>query len=132
MKPFVLDGRVWRVVRVHPDDPALIDRTGTRTIATTDPKARIIRLSSDIPIQMLDVVMLHETAHAMSISRNLFDRISALIPAENRIAVEEWAAQMTAENSVETVAIASRALGRPICVYGTCMLGLDGSGKEII
>lgn len=133
MKPFVLDGRVWRVVRVAPGDPALIDRTGVRTIATTDPGSRTIRLSSDIPPQLLDKVMLHEAAHAVSISRGLFNRIEGLIPEANRIEVEEWSAQAMAEHSLDTIAVASRALGRPVCIRGLCMLDLkDGKRKEIM
>lgn len=110
---------------MHPDDPGLVDRTGTRTIATTDPAHAVIRLSSDIPFELIDRVMLHEMAHVISHEYGIDLALGNLVDDVNLIPIEEMAAQTAAEHSMELVAASSRALGRPVCVDGVCILGLD-------
>ena len=120
MRPFVANGEVWRVVWVHPGDPRLVDRTGTKTVATTDPVTRTIHVSTELSPPKLDLVMLHEVAHAMTMSYGLLGRIHSDIPERYWVPVEEWAAQLVGEYGVEAVIAASEALGRPLCVRGYC------------
>ena len=120
MKPFVANGEVWRVVGVDPGDPRLVDRTGTRTVATTDPISRTIHISNELVPPNLDLVMLHEVAHAVTMSYGLLDHIHKAVPKPYWIPVEEWAAQLLGEYGVEAIVSASESLGRPICVRGFC------------
>lgn len=121
MKPFIVNGETWRVIQVHPGDPRLIDRTGVLRVATTDPATRTVCVSSDVMPPFLDRVLLHEVAHAVTISHGLLDPLHAFIPEELWILVEEWAAQLIEEYSIEAAVAAAESIGRPLCVHGHCM-----------
>jgi len=121
VRPFVVNGEVWRVVRVPAGDPSLIDRTDTPRLATTDPATRTISVLESVMPPLLDRVMLHEAAHAITVSRGLLGRMRSVVPTSAWVPVEEWAAQLVEGHAIEAVAAASRSLGRPVCVDGTCM-----------
>lgn len=120
MRPLVIDGVLWRVVRVRPDDPRLTDRTGTRTVATTNPRTREICLSEALQPPFLDRVMLHEVSHAIALTYGLLGRLRGLLDQSAQVPVEEWAAGMVEGYGIEAAELASMALGRPVCVRGFC------------
>lgn len=115
-----VNGEVWRVVRVAPDSPSLIDRTGKRTVATTDPQRHVVSISTDVQPPFLDRVLLHEVAHAVTISHGLLDVLRIAVPERFWVFVEEWAAQLVENHGIEAASLASQSLGRPICVRGWC------------
>ena len=119
MRPFTVNGELWRVVRVSPSDPRLIDRTGERRIATTNPLRREVCVSDELEPPMLDKVVLHEVAHAVTIGYGLLGPLRAL-ERPDRWMVEEWAAGLMENHAIEAVKAASEALGRPLCVRGVC------------
>lgn len=119
MHPFALNGEVWRVVKVAPGDPRLIDRTGNERLATTDPNG-VIYLSDTLAPPLLDKVLLHEIAHAITVSYGLLDILRRVVPYRWWIFVEEWTAQLVEEHGIEAAAMASKTLGRPVCVGGYC------------
>jgi hypothetical protein len=121
VRPFVINGDVWGVVRVPAGDPSLVDRTGTPRLATTDPATRTIFVLDSVMPPLLDRVMLHEVAHAITVSWRLLGRVRSAVPASAWVPVEEWAAQLVEGHAIEAVAAASRSLGRPVCVEGACM-----------
>lgn len=120
MRPFVVNGQAWRVVRVSPGDPRLIDRTGIPRLATTDPQAMTICISEAVVPPLLDKVMVHEAAHAVTVSYGLLPILHAAIPEGSRVHVEEWAARLVEEHGIEAAELASESLGRPVCVRGYC------------
>lgn len=120
MRPFVVNGRLWEVVRVRPDDPRLVDREGTRRVATADPLTRTIAVSEQVRPPLLDRVMVHEAAHAITMSYGLLDALHDVTPPESWVPVEEWAAGLVESFGMEAAAAASEALGRPVCVRGFC------------
>lgn len=120
MRPFTVNGDLWRVVRVRPGDPLLVDRTGTPRVATADPGDRVIRVSSEVLPPLLDRVVLHEVAHAVTMSHGLLGPLHATVPESLWVPVEEWAVQLVENHGMEAVALASEALGRPVCVRGLC------------
>ena len=124
MRPFLANGRLWRVVEVEPGDPRLIDRTMTERLATTDPATGTINVSSAVKPPLLDRVVMHEVAHAVTISYGLVSRLRAALPPELWVFVEEWAAQLVEMHAIEVSAIASETLGRPVCVHGRCSVEL--------
>lgn len=71
MKPFVINGILWKVVRVGSHDARLIDRTGQIKLATTDPHTRTVHLSSQLKGKMLETVLIHEVGHCILISYGL-------------------------------------------------------------
>lgn len=120
MRPFVVNGRLWRVVRVPPDDPRLMDRTGVRRIATADPSTNTVCVSEEVSPPLLDRVMVHEVAHAVTMSYGLLDSLHDMVPPDRWVPVEEWAAELVEKYGMEAMALASESLGRPVCVRGLC------------
>lgn len=121
MRPFVINGDVWGVARLSPGDPRLIDRTDTPRLAVTDPVDRMVYVREDLRPPLLDRVMLHEVAHAVTVSWGLLPRVREDTLRGDIIGVEEWAAQLVENHAMEAVQAASEALGRPICVRGLCV-----------
>lgn len=131
MRPLVIRGNVWRVVRVSPGDPFLIDRTGTLRIATTDPTTKTIRISKAILPPMFDQVYLHEAAHAAMIETNLPELLSVGGKSDTTL-TEELLAWFLESYSVEIINAVNESLGRPVCVRGLCAKGLnDGVVRSI-
>lgn len=120
MRPFCVNGQMWRVVRVAPDDPRLVDREGKRTVGTADPLTRTVHLSSSLRPPMLDRVLLHEVAHAATMSYGLMDAMHDRLPQKWWVFVEEWAAQLVENHGIEAASAASQSLGRPVCIGGFC------------
>jgi hypothetical protein len=89
-------------------------------IATTDPNDHVVRVSSGVLPPLLDRVILHEVAHAVTMSNGLLAPIHATVPERLWVPVEEWAVQLVENHGMEAVALASEALGRPVCVRGLC------------
>lgn len=115
-----MNGEAWRVVRVPPGDPRLVDRTGLSRKATADPAAREIAISELVMPPELDRVLLHEVAHAVTMSHGLLSGIRAVLPEDLWVPVEEWAAQVVENHAIEAAVLASRSLGRPLCISGFC------------
>ena len=121
MSPFVVNGDLWRVIRVGAGDPRLVDRTGRERLATTDPSRMTVWLRSDLMPPILDKVLLHEVAHAVTISWGLLRPLGAMVESGHRVGVEEWSAQLMENHAIEAVNAASTVLGRPVCVMGECL-----------
>lgn len=120
MYPFVINGELWGVARVPAGDPRLIDRTDTPRLAVTDAYDRMVYVRDDLMPPLLDRVMLHEVAHAITVSWGLLPRMRSDALRGDLVGVEEWAAQLVENHAMEAVQAARRALGRPICVRGLC------------
>jgi hypothetical protein len=123
MGPLIARGHVWRVVRVSPDDSLLVDRTGTHTIATADPTSKVIRISTSVPLSMLDRVLMHEAAHAMMEEAGVNDLLSRLPDERQQVLAEELLAWFLETHAIEVIDAVSSSLGRPVCVAGTCIGG---------
>ena len=120
MRPFVINGELWGVARVPAGDPRLIDRTDTPRLAVTDAHDRMVYVRDDLMPPLLDRVMLHEVAHAITVSWGLLPEVRSGVRRGDMVDVEEWAAQLVENHAMEAVQAARRALGRPICVRGLC------------
>lgn len=101
MKPVVLNGQVWKVVRVLPSDPYLMGRLGV-----ADQGNRTIGISWDLTPPLLDKVLLHEIGHAVTMAYGYH--------------VDESSAQLIENHAIEATALASVVLGRPVCIDGRC------------
>ena len=120
MRLIVVNGDVWRVVRVPAGDPRLIDRTGTERMATTDQRTRTIHISNEIVPPLLDRVLLHEISHAITVSHGLLEPLRKSIPTEAWVPSEEWAVQLLENHAIEALRLSRQVLGRPVCVRGEC------------
>lgn len=121
MRPFVANGDVWRVIRVPAGDPRLVDRTGHRTVATTDPRDMAVYVHEGLVPPLLDRVVLHEVAHAISVSWGLLPDMRSKALRGDLTGVEEWTAQLVENHALEALESASEALGRPVCIRGRCL-----------
>lgn len=104
-----------------PGDPLLTDRTGTHTIATTDPESKLIRISSSVPLAMFDQVLLHEAAHAMMEESGVNDLLQRVPDDRNHVTDEELLAWFLETHAIEVIDAVSSSLGRPVCVSGLCL-----------
>ena len=120
MRPFVSNGRLWRVIRVPAGDPRLVDRTGRPRLGTTDPTTLTVAVDAAIVPPMLDRVVLHEVTHAVTMSWGLLPRLRSDALRGDLTAVEEWSAQLVENHAIEALTAARTALGRPVCVRGEC------------
>lgn len=120
MRSFVANGDAWRVVRVPVGDPRLVDRTGSPRLATTDPRSHVICISEAVRPPLLDRVVLHEVAHAVTMSWGLLPTMRSEALRGDLTGLEEWAAQLVENHSIEALEAARTVLGRPVCVRGLC------------
>ena len=121
MKPVVINGEVWLVKHVPLGDASLIDRTGFPRLATTDPVSHSINVLNTVIPPLLDMVLLHEIAHAITVSYGLLEPLRNMVPSSLWVLVEEWSAELIEKHGVEAVVAASRTLGRPVCIKGFCL-----------
>lgn len=122
MKTVTINGETWFVSRVLPGSTFLIDRTGAPRLATADPAVRTIYVSSAVVPPMLDAVLLHEVAHAITISYGLLPYLHENIPEESKVPVEEWAVKLLENYSLEAIILTGQLLGRPVCIDSRCAI----------
>ena len=84
MDSFFVNGYLWRIRRVPYASPMLIEKTGTRTVATTDPITRTVYLLDDV----------HRA-----------------VPRHLWIDAEEWVCNFIADYGLQIFQIASTVLG---------------------
>ena len=106
-----MNGKKWKVRFTHPENPVLIDRTGTMTCAVTDGNTRIIWISDAISGEFLTRVVLHELSHAMMFSSGFLKELHRLVPRENWVEVEELIANLIADKARQIFEIAYEIVG---------------------
>jgi hypothetical protein len=121
MNDITINGDWWRVIRVPAGDPRLIDRTGQPRLGTTDPHTHTIAILDTLEPPMLDRVLLHEVAHAVTISWGMLPILHAYAMRGDLAGLEEWAAQLVENHAIEAVEAARIALGRQICIRELCI-----------
>lgn len=96
---------------VPPDSPKLIDRTGERRVATTDPVEQCIYLSNHLTGSFLNTVLLHELGHCVMLSYGLILAIRQNLPERLWIPAEEWCCNLIADYGEEIFEKANHILG---------------------
>lgn len=114
---FTINGLRWRVRHVDSRHPSLIDRTGVRCLATTDPKTGTVYLDSSLSGPMLDRVLIHEIGHCVMVSYGLIDELARMVRPEYRIEAEEWVCNFIADYGNLVFDSARAVLGREAIVY---------------
>ena len=88
---------LWMVTIVNRDDWNLIDRTGRKTVATTDPMTYTVFLSEDLKGDFLVTVLIHELAHCAMVSYNLYNNVRKMTKQEYWIEMEEFICNFIAD-----------------------------------
>lgn len=117
MDSFLMNGYLWRVKHVSPTSSTLIDRTGEKRLATTDPRTRCIYLSTELYGDFLNRVLLHELGHAIMFSYNLLGRLHSFVLPEYWIDAEEWVCNFIADYGYQIFQIASDILGEEAWLF---------------
>lgn len=104
---FTMNGDLWRITEVDPDDYRLIDRTGTRTVATTNGQTFTICLSSSLTGLFKHHVLMHELGHVALISYNILNDIHRMVYPEYWIEMEELICNIIADYGYQIYDIAS-------------------------
>lgn len=126
MRPFVLNGEVWKPVAVDPWDERLVDRTGLSRLATTDPTTHCVYLSKRLKGRELDTVLLHEIGHCALHSFGLLPVLHSMVEPDEWVAVEEWVCNYFADHYKDLLHAANTAIPRPIskckCGGASCLI----------
>lgn len=98
---FIMNGMLWKVRFTSPNDPILIDRTNSWTVAVTDPDTMTIYISNELSGEFLTTVTLHELSHAMMYSYNYLPLIHKYCKKKYWIEMEELIANLIADRAAE-------------------------------
>lgn len=96
-KIFTMNGYLWRVLFVTPESDLLIDRTGSRRVATTDANTLCIYLSSELKGEFLRKVLVHELGHAVMFSYDLLSAVHSFVRPNQWVEAEEWMCNFIAD-----------------------------------
>lgn len=99
------------MTRVRVTDSALIDRTGERRLATTDPSNFTIYLVDSLDGLLLETVLIHEICHAIIVSYDLLSSIHMLVLPDKWIETEEWLCNFIVIYGGQVFEVASDLLG---------------------
>jgi len=97
MTRFTMNGIVWNVYFVRYDSPYLVDRTGVRTLATTDPKYYSVYISNKLYGNKLKHVLIHELGHCVLVSYDLIRYIHRMVKPKYWIEAEERICNLIAD-----------------------------------
>lgn len=111
MDSFMVNGDRWRIERVSADSTYLIDRTDTRTVATTDPATMTVYISDRLHGSMMARVLIHEIGHCVMVSFGLIEELRAMVYPSQWVEAEEWVCNFLADYGMTAFMIASRAMG---------------------
>lgn len=98
---FYMNGLHWNVRWAKATDPILVDRTGSLTVAVTDPDTMTIYLSNKLRGEFLTRVVLHELSHAMMISYGYLEQIHRYCKKRYWVDMEELIANLIAQQAKE-------------------------------
>ena len=98
---FYMNGLHWNVRWTKSTDPILVDRTGSLTVAVTDPDTMTIYLSNELRGSFLTTVVLHELSHAMMISYGYLEQIHRYCKKRYWVDMEELIANLIADRAYE-------------------------------
>lgn len=106
-----MNGYSWKIRFVLHDSPMLVDRTGTLTVATTDPRTLTLYLSEELSGDFLMTVLIHELGHCALYSFGFLRRIKRMVLPEYRIEMEEFICNFLADYGFRIFKIAYQTLG---------------------
>lgn len=108
---FYMNGYHWHVKMVDPNSPELVDRTGLRTVATTNPETKTLCLSMELYGPFFTTVLIHELGHCTMISFGLIEEIHRMVKPEYWVDAEEFMCNFIADYGMMIFRIAYQLFG---------------------
>ena len=108
---FYMNGLHWNVRRTKSTDPILVDRTGSLTVAVTDPDTMTIYLSNQLSGSFLNRVLIHELGHCVMYSYGLVNEIHRMCKKRYWVEMEEFCANLLADYGNQVFGLAYAILG---------------------
>lgn len=112
-----MNGYLWHIKYVNPNDAMLVDRTNKLRVATTDPYTRTVYLSTDLYGDFRIRVVIHELAHCALVSFDLLYDIHRMVKREYWIEAEELVCNFLADYGLFVFGIARSIIGDDILSY---------------
>lgn len=106
-----MNGILWRIKIVPSKSYTLIDRTGKRTVATTDPAHKNVYLSEKLQGDFLMTVFIHELGHCALYSFNLLEEIHRMTYPEYWVEMEEFICNFLADFGFQIFKVAFSTMG---------------------
>lgn len=111
LKQFYMNGDLWRVRFVSPNDNVLIDRTGQRTLAVSDYSTMTISIANNLQGELLNRVFIHELGHCVMFSYGLLQELHRMIKKRYWVDAEEFVCNILADYSHFVIGTARDILG---------------------
>lgn len=106
------------MVEVPEDSEYLTDRTGKRTLATTDPLTNCVYMSEGIPDGMRTHVLTHELGHCAMVSYGLLSELARMAKPDQRVALEETICNIIADHGRYIIELSDGDRRRDILAAG--------------
>lgn len=107
----------WQVRSVTPDSPALVDRTGSVCLGTTDPSCLTVYIAETVKGDRLARVLVHEMVHATLWSTGMLKEFRAMVKPWHRIDAEEWVCNLVADYGWELFIQARDIMGAQAVMF---------------
>lgn len=117
MDSFHMNGDLWYVKSVDPNDPELVDRTGKLCLATTNPTHRCVYLSNKLQGSLFARVLIHELGHCAIVSFNLLDEIHQMVKPEYWVDAEEFICNFIADYGQKIFETGYKLFGENALLY---------------
>ena len=111
LRQFYMNGDLWRVRFVSPNDNVLIDRTGKRTLAVSDYSTMIISIANNLHGELLNRVFVHELGHCVMFSYGLLTDLHRMIKKRYWVDAEEFVCNILADYGQLVIGTARDILG---------------------
>lgn len=111
LKQFYMNGDLWRVRFVSPNDNVLIDRTGQRTLAVSDYSTMTISIASNLHGELLNRVFIHELGHCVMFSYGLLPELHRMVKKQYWVDAEEFVCNVLADYGHFVIRTARDVLG---------------------
>lgn len=111
LKQFYMNGDLWRVRFVSPNDNVLIDRTGQRTLAVSDYSTMTISIANNLQGELLNRVFIHELGHCVMFSYGLLQELHRMIKKRYWVDAEEFVCNILADYGHFVIGTARYILG---------------------
>jgi hypothetical protein len=106
-----MNGDLWRVRFVSPNDNVLIDRTGKRTLAVSDYSTMTISIANNLHGELLNRVFIHELGHCVMFSYGLLPELHRMVKKRYWVDAEEFVCNILSDYGQFVIGTARDILG---------------------